>query len=69
MDEILLTVPGVRCRGCADVIKAYLNGEEGVEEVEVSVAAKTVRLVYCSNVVSAEHLKTALARIGYGHAG
>ena len=69
MDEILLTVPGISCRGCADTIEAYLNGEEGIEEVEVSAAAKTVRLVYHSDVVSADHIKSALARIGYGNAG
>ena len=57
-----------RRRGCADTIEAYLNGEEGIEEVEVSAAAKTVRLVYRSDVVSADHVKSALARIGYGDA-
>jgi len=69
LDEILLTVPGISCRGCADTIEAYLNGEEGIEEVEVSAAAKTVRLVYHPDVVSADHIKSALARIGYGDAG
>ena len=68
VEEILLTVPGISCRGCADTIEAYLNGEEGIEEVEVSAAAKTVRLVYRSEVVSTDHIKSALARIGYGDA-
>ncbi len=61
----MLTVPGIHCQGCVDTIEAYLSAEEGIEEVEADFASKAVHLRYRSDAMTPEHIKAALARIGY----
>ncbi len=65
VQAVVLTVPGIHCQGCVDTIEAYLSAEEGIEEVEADFASKAVHLRYRSDAMTPEHIKAALARIGY----
>ncbi len=63
--EVVLSVPGIHCRGCVDTIEAFLGTEDGVTAVKVDSAAKTVHLTFRPHETTVDRVKAVIARLGY----
>lgn len=59
-----VTAPDIVCGGCAGSIKKALGNLAGVEQVEVDVATKSVKVEH-SKAASREDIVAALDRAGY----
>lgn len=63
--ETLFDVRGMSCGSCVRHIHKALDAMDGVAEVQVSLADKTVRVRYDPARASAEQLAAALTDQGY----
>ena len=59
-----LTVPDISCEGCANSVKAALRDVLGVEDVQVNVASKTVRVTH-SPESGSEAIRQVLSDAGF----
>jgi copper chaperone CopZ len=59
------TLPDLNCGGCAAAVKNTLSREPGVQAVDVTVAAKRVRIAFDPAATSPDRLAAALAAVGY----
>lgn len=59
-----ISVPTIRCGGCAEAIGEALNRIDGVEAVDVDVQAKTVAVEHEPRI-DRETLETALGKAGF----
>lgn len=64
---ITYSVPGVSCSHCKEAIESEVSRVEGVESVNVDVAAKTVTVV--AEPVNANAIVAAIDEAGYDVAG
>jgi copper chaperone len=62
-DTKTYTVPGIHCGHCADSIKEEVSSIEGVEAVDVDLAAKVVTIR--GEVLSDVALREAIEEAGY----
>ena len=60
-----LSVPGLQCASCADVIQRRLSEVEGVHEVNLDVPHKRLQIVYDVAQVSFDAIENALENIGF----
>ena len=65
METTTLHAPDIVCDGCANAIKRALSSVNGISEVRVDVAAKTVTVTRDANASSLEDIAAALDRVGY----
>jgi copper chaperone len=65
----VLNVPTVSCNHCKMAIENAVGALDGVGEVTVDVAEKTVTLDYDTGVVSLETIEEAIVGEGYDVAG
>ncbi len=63
--ETTFSVPEITCDGCAKGIKNALSNLEGIERIEVDVAAKTVAVSYEPNSVMESRIISTLDDAGY----
>ena len=59
-----LTVPGMYCQGCVETIRAGVQMEQGVANVEGDADAKTVTVRFDEAAISDRQLTKAVARLG-----
>ena len=61
-----LQVTGMTCGGCTSNVTNALRAIDGVDEVNVSLAAGEATIQYDEGVTSPDQLKSAVKRAGYG---
>ena len=64
-DEITLAVKNMDCASCPVVVRAALYDLDGVEDVQVSMAEKTVEVVYDSALLTTDKLADAVSNAGF----
>jgi copper chaperone CopZ len=69
MSNIVLEVPDISCAHCAHTITSALQGQPGVESVQVDIPAKVVHLSYDENALSLDQVGAILDEEGYPVAG
>jgi copper chaperone CopZ len=57
--------PDIQCDGCSNAIKRSLGKLEGIQNVEVDVSAKRVKVEYATEQVSEAALRERLAIAGF----
>jgi copper chaperone len=65
----VLNVPSVSCNHCKMAIEKAVNGLDGIAEVDVDVAEKTVSVDFDADAVSLESIEAAVSEEGYEVAG
>jgi len=65
MEEAVLTVRGMSCQGCVRNVTQILTGLAGVDQVEVSLAEGSARVLYDPQVVSLERLAEVIDDAGF----
>lgn len=68
MSQIVLEVPDISCDHCAHAITQALQGEPGVEGVQVDIPGKEVHLDYDATL-DMDHVRAVLDDEGYPVAG
>lgn len=63
--EIVWHAPDIECEGCVRSIHRALDDIEGVQQVEVDLLRKTVRVVYDPTCVEITQLQDALEAAGF----
>ena len=61
-NETILSVPSMACQGCVNNIKGALQGRDGINDYDIDLQTKTVRI---DSVLSVEELVAALDSVGY----
>ena len=64
MNNVTLSVPDMKCGGCANAVRSALSKLDSVSQADVSLEAKTVA-VELEDSVSVETLIDAIAAAGY----
>ena len=67
--HVVLNVPDISCNHCKMAIERALAGVDGVSDVEVEVAAKTVGLRYDASRTGLSAVEEVMADEGYPVAG
>ncbi|MBN8968118.1 MAG: heavy-metal-associated domain-containing protein [Rhizobiales bacterium] len=62
---VVVPVTGMSCVSCAAAIKRSVKNLNGVSEVEVSLADRTMRVTYAPDVVSPDRFIAAVNALGY----
>ena len=65
MAHITVTAPDISCEHCKMSIERDLTAEPGVQQTDVNVETKSVRIVYDEAATSPAQLQAKLADIGY----
>lgn len=65
LKEIVWHIPDIECEGCVRSIHHALDDIEGVQQVEVDLLRKTVRVVFDATTVEAAQLQRALEAAGF----
>lgn len=65
MADIILTVEGMTCSGCANSVTNVLNAVPGVEKTEVSLADNSAAVRYNPDQTTPETLIEAVEDAGY----
>jgi len=65
MKKIILNVEGMSCSHCVNAIKKSVGELDGVSNVDIDLAAKSVKVEFDSNKVSEENIKLAIEDQGY----
>lgn len=65
MQTTKLTIDGMHCDGCAQIVQHTLEQTAGVKAATVSLEAKQARVAHDVNQVSAEALAEAVNNAGY----
>jgi len=59
------TVPSIKCQGCADKLKDFLEGVKGIKFVGVELEKKLVSLNYNTTRFSEEQVRETLLQAGF----
>lgn len=62
---VVVPVAGMSCVSCAAAIKRSVKNLDGVSEVEVSLAARTMRVTYTPEVISPDRIVATVNALGY----
>ncbi|HAN10121.1 MAG TPA: copper resistance protein CopZ [Clostridiales bacterium] len=65
MDKVVINVEGMSCSHCEDTVTKAILGLNGVDEVSVSLANKTVVVEYDSTKVTNDDIKSVIVEKGY----
>lgn len=60
---VTLSVPSIKCEGCAETIVKEIKGQDGQADVKVDVATKLVEVA--SETLSEASVKQAIATAGH----
>jgi copper chaperone CopZ len=69
MSQIILEVPDISCNHCAHTVTQALQGEPGVQGVQVDIPGKLVQLDYDEASLNMDHVREVLDEEGYPVAG
>jgi copper chaperone CopZ len=69
MSHVILEVPDISCGHCEKTILTALQGQPGVQAVQVSIPAKTVDLTFDEQTVSLPQVEALLDEEGYPVSG
>jgi copper chaperone len=67
--SVTLGVPDVSCEHCVSAIKGALQGQPGIDSVDVNLETKTVSCRFDPEVISQDALEEILDETGYPVAG
>jgi copper chaperone len=67
--HVVLNVPTVSCNHCKMAIENAVGALDGVEEVAVDVAEKTVSIEFDTDAISLESIEETVVEEGYEVAG
>ncbi|WP_395091729.1 heavy-metal-associated domain-containing protein [Armatimonas sp.] len=65
MQQTIFSAPDIECGGCARAIQKALGKVEGISDVQVDIAAKTVAVAHNLVLVSVEAIATRLEHAGF----
>lgn len=65
LKEIVWRTPDMECEGCVRSIHRALDDIDGVQQVEVDLLQKTVRIVFDTARVDETHLQQAVEAAGF----
>lgn len=65
LKEIVWRTPDISCEGCVRSIHRALDDVDGVQQVEVDLQQKTVRVVYDTQRVDAVRLEQLIEEAGF----
>jgi mercuric ion binding protein len=65
LKTVKISVPTVQCGMCKARLHKYFAKEEGVQSFLVDIKKKTATIKYYTDRTNVEHLKTAIANVGY----
>ena len=69
MSHVILEVPDISCGHCEKTIRTTLQGQPGVQAVQVSIPAKTVDLTFDEQTLSLPQVEALLDEEGYPVSG
>jgi copper chaperone CopZ len=69
MSHVILEVPDISCGHCEKTILTALQGQPGVQAVQVSIPAKTVDLTFDEQILSLPQVEALLDEEGYPVSG
>lgn len=64
-EKAILTVEGMRCNHCKMAVEKALKAVQGVNEVNVDLAAKNVTVTYETDATNLEILSRTISEEGY----
>jgi copper chaperone CopZ len=59
------TIPGIKCQGCADKLKEFLEGVKGIKFDGLKLEEKLVSLSYNKERFSEEQVRETLSQAGF----
>ncbi|MCS6923503.1 MAG: heavy-metal-associated domain-containing protein [Fimbriimonadales bacterium] len=65
LQEKVWQVPDIECEGCVRSIHRALDDVDGVQQVEVDLLQKTVRVLFDSDRVQAEQIHLLIEQAGF----
>lgn len=65
MKEIKITVNGMSCHHCKNAVESALKNLDGVENAEVSLAEKSVKVVFDDTITNLEKIYSEIEEVGY----
>jgi len=65
MQTTTLTLDGMHCQGCVQIVQNVLEQQAGVKGATVSLDPQQARIAFDANQVSAETLAQAINNAGY----
>ena len=65
MQTTLLSIDGMHCQGCVQIVQNVIEQQAGVKGVSVSLDARQARIAHDGNQVSPETLAKAVQDAGY----
>ena len=65
METVELKVEGMDCEGCVKSVTRMLSGVPGVQQVDVSLAQASARVIYDPAKADVPAMKKAVERAGY----
>jgi len=65
VDKIVIKTPMAVCDACKDRIEHYISQQDGVTSVDVDIKKHTTTIVYITDRINDENLKTLLADLGF----
>lgn len=68
MQTTTLTIDGMHCGGCVQIVQHVLEQQAGVKGVTVSLDSKQARIAHAADQVSAEALAESVRDAGYNAA-
>ncbi len=67
--QVMLSIGGMACNGCAHTIQQALNELDGVKEVTVDLNNKSATVTFDPEIVSTEAFGQAVEEAGYSYQG
>ena len=65
MQTTLLSIDGMHCQGCVQIVQNVIEQQAGVKGASVSLDARQARIAHDANQVSPETLAKAVRDAGY----
>ncbi|MES1945142.1 putative heavy-metal scavenger protein [Salinisphaera sp. PC39] len=65
MQTTTLTIDGIHCQGCVEIVTHVLEQQAGVKGVTVSLESKQARIAHDADQTSAHTLAQAVQEAGY----
>ena len=65
LTEVILSVPGMMCDGCAETVRDLLMAVAGVRQARASAWRKHVAVRFAPSRVGPAEIRAALAKLGF----
>jgi copper ion binding protein len=65
MQQMVVQVKGMKCKGCADRVEKAVDALEGVKSVDVDLAVKSVKVLLDMSQTGADRVCAAIKGAGY----